>query len=337
MRIHYFQRYHQKENVATANTMLLLSRLYAHSPDKFFLFLSTAYFGETFNLEPAFALQERGDESIPDATITQEGFKIVVETKTSDWFYPEQLEAHLKSFGDQKNKILLTLAPEEMDQGKCLEFQTFLDEHNQNQQQPIRHINTTFEQLAQGIENILDERDEDIHDILADYRDYCLHDGLISVNDSWKWMVARLAGKTFDFNLTHRVYYNLASRGFRPHDYLGLYRNKSVRAIGKISARIVAVRGTNGMEYTVEHGELTDDHKQCIDAAMVDARQHGWDLGQVEHRYFFVDDFHPTDFNKITPYAPRSHRTFDLTEILGTDTLPNEVALAKSLTELTWE
>ena len=30
MKIHYFQRYHEKENVATANTMLLLSRLYQY-------------------------------------------------------------------------------------------------------------------------------------------------------------------------------------------------------------------------------------------------------------------------------------------------------------------
>lgn len=34
MKIHYFQRYHEKENVATANTMLLLSRLYSYSSDK---------------------------------------------------------------------------------------------------------------------------------------------------------------------------------------------------------------------------------------------------------------------------------------------------------------
>ena len=36
MKVHYFQRYHSKENVATANTMLLLSRLYSYSPEKFF-------------------------------------------------------------------------------------------------------------------------------------------------------------------------------------------------------------------------------------------------------------------------------------------------------------
>lgn len=35
MKIHYFQRYHAKENVATANTMLLLSRLYSYYSNKF--------------------------------------------------------------------------------------------------------------------------------------------------------------------------------------------------------------------------------------------------------------------------------------------------------------
>ena len=44
MKIHYFQRYHAKENVATANTMLLLSRLYQYSPDKFYRLLKTKFF-----------------------------------------------------------------------------------------------------------------------------------------------------------------------------------------------------------------------------------------------------------------------------------------------------
>ena len=44
MKIHYFQRYHEKENVATANTMLLLSRLYQYSSDKFFRFFNARNF-----------------------------------------------------------------------------------------------------------------------------------------------------------------------------------------------------------------------------------------------------------------------------------------------------
>ena len=39
MKIHYFQRYHTKENVATTNTMLLLSRLHKYSSDILFCFL----------------------------------------------------------------------------------------------------------------------------------------------------------------------------------------------------------------------------------------------------------------------------------------------------------
>ena len=42
MKIHYFQRYHTKENVSTANTMLLLSRLYQYSPIGFSFFSNSS-------------------------------------------------------------------------------------------------------------------------------------------------------------------------------------------------------------------------------------------------------------------------------------------------------
>lgn len=114
MNIHYFQRYHEKENVATANTMLLLSRLYSYSSDKFFRFLKSEYFSDSFNPEIVFELQKKSVDSIPDAVISQESFKIVVETKLSDWFYENQLERHLNSFNDERYKVMLTLAPELM-------------------------------------------------------------------------------------------------------------------------------------------------------------------------------------------------------------------------------
>lgn len=130
MRIHYFQRYHQKENVATANTLLLLSRIYTYSADKFFRFLKSEYFMDSFDPEIVFTLQEKSVESIPDATITQEGFKIVVETKMYDWFYSNQLTKHLKSFGDEKNKVLITLSSEPMDKKKLDDFNKKLAQYN---------------------------------------------------------------------------------------------------------------------------------------------------------------------------------------------------------------
>ena len=137
MKIHYFQRYHEKENVATANTMLLLSRLYSYSSDKFFRFLKSEFFSDSFEPELVFTLQEKSVSSIPDATITQEGFKIVVETKLSDWFYSDQLIRHLESFGDEKYKVMITLAPELMAEEKLTDFESRLKEYNASQKHPV--------------------------------------------------------------------------------------------------------------------------------------------------------------------------------------------------------
>lgn len=230
MKIHYFQRYHEKENVATANTMLLLSRLYSYSSDKFFRFLKSEFFSDSFEPEIVFTLQEKSVDSIPDATITQEGFKIVVETKMSDWFYSDQLMRHLKSFGDEKYKVLITLAPELMDKEKKTKFENELKKYNAIQMHPVIHINTTFEYLANAVQDVIDDRD-----------------------------------------------------------------------------------------YEMQDGD-----------------SHGYDLRTIKHRYFFVEKFYETDFKKITPRAPMGSRIFDLTQIIGTDDIPETKELAEILKKNTW-
>ena len=336
MKIHYFQRYHGKENVATANTMLLLSRLYSYSPDKFFRFLKSEFFSDSFNPEIVFTLQEKSVASVPDATITQQSFKIVVETKLSDWFYEEQLFRHLDSFNNEQYKIMITLAPELMEENKKLDFEEKLKKYNEKQQHPVFHINTTFEKMANAISYVLDDRDYDMQDVLDDYLNYCYTDGLIPVSDAWKYMRVQLAGTTFNFNVSSGVYYDDADHGFRAHDILGLYKNKSVRAIGKIVARITAVETESGMKYNAEFGELNDERKETINKAIVDAISYGYDLKTVEHRYFFVDKFYETDFEKSTPRAPMGTRVFDLTQILKTEDIPEIEELAQRLKNESW-
>ena len=337
MNIHYFQRYHAKENVATANTMLLLSRLYSYSSDKFFRFLKSEYFSDSFNPEITFRLQEKSVDSIPDATITQESFKVVVETKMFDWFHDDQLLHHLNSFGDEKYKVMITLAPELMEEGKKAIFEEKLKEYNEKKQyHPIIHINTTFEAMANAISDVLDDRDYEMQDVLADYLNYCYTDGLIPVSDAWKYMRMQLAGTTLDFNVSANVYYDNAERGFRAHDTLGLYKNKSVRAIGKVVARITAVETEEGVKYNAEFGELTQERKETIAKAMADGDSHGYDLRTIEHRYFFVEKFYETDFRKITPRAPMGTRIFDLTQVLGSEDIPPMEELAEKLKDETW-
>lgn len=299
MKIHYFQRYHEKENVATANTMLLLSRLYQYSSDKFFRFLKSEFFSDAFEPEIVFNLQEKSVESIPDATITQESFKIVVETKMSDWFYTDQLLRHLKSFGDEKYKVMITLAPELMNPKKKKEFEEHLKEYNATQTYPVMHVNTVFERIVDAIRDVIDDRDYEMQEVLDDYLNYCYNDKLIIVSDSWKRMRVQLAGTTFNFNVSENLYYDNIERGFSAHDYLGLYKEKRVRAIGKIKAIITAVTTEDGIEYKAELGELTDDRKQQICKAIEDGKSYGYVM--TGERYFFVDKFYETDFKKITP------------------------------------
>lgn len=341
MKVHYFQRYHSKENVATANTMLLLSRLYYYSTDKFYNFLKSEYFDSSFEPELEFNIQTKGKNSVPDAIITQAGFQIVVETKITDWFYSNQLERHLTVFGDVKNKVLISLASEPMKKETLSEFETKLKEYNRknNPKSPIRHINTTFEELINAIQATIDDRDYKMQDVLDDYLNYCYVDGLILGADSWKFMRMQLAGTTLDFNLASNVYYDKSSRGFRAHDYLALYKNKSVRALGKICARITAIETPNGIEYETEFGELTEERKSLIVDAMADGDSHGYDLRTIKHRYFFVEKFYEMDYKKDSPGGCMGSRIFDLSCLLGVndkDCMPSVEEIADKLSHKTW-
>lgn len=63
MKIPYFQSYHKGEDVAAANTMLLLSRLYTYSSNKLFDFLKEQYLGDiVFEPELLFVLQEKEEK-----------------------------------------------------------------------------------------------------------------------------------------------------------------------------------------------------------------------------------------------------------------------------------
>lgn len=331
MKIHYFQRYHKGEDVATANTMLMLSRLYNYSSNKFFQLLKDLFFADNdFEPEIEFVLQAKSDESRPDATITQESFKLVVETKMTDWFHNDQLIHHLSAFKDEKYKVLITLSSTYMNDKNKSEFDAYLKKYNEEHHSGIIHVNTTFKDLADGIEQVLDERDYEIKDILSDYLDYCYEDKLI-VGPK---MRVQLAGTTFDFNVKENVYYDNIERKFSAHEYLGLYKEKSVRAVGKIIAIITAELDDGKLKYNAEMGELTDERKAVIDIAIEDGKKYGYKLDA--HRYFFVDKFYITDFKKATPRAPMGSRMFELNEYIGNDNSITAEELADKLKSKTW-
>ncbi len=191
-------------------------------------------------------------------------------------------------------------------------------------------------EIYEKLETLVEKKDIKKSDIIEhDYLNYCYNDSLILVPDSWKWMRVQLAGTTFDFNIRQKLYYDDIDRGFRAHDYLGLYKEKSVRAIGRITDIITAVLEEDGeITYSVEKGEIDDNKKRDIAIAIEDGKNYGYSLTKT--RFFFVDKFYETDFRKTTPRAPMGSRVFDLTQVMGVSELPDTSVIAENLKSITW-
>lgn len=338
--IHYFQRYHKKEDMHTANAMLLLSRLYNYSPRKFYDFIEPFFKqnGEA-NLTLQIGMQDKKKnvDTIPDAVIAQDSFKIVVETKLYNNFSINQLKGHLDDFEDEHHKLLLTLDCEEITD----EMQNKINEICKDKNIVHKHI--TFSSLIDGIREHIDDRDDDFIDVLDDYAAYCDDNGLLPRNQFRVDM--RLAGDTFEKNMELGLYYDGASRGFSTCSYIGLYKNKSMRGIGKIIKRCTAAVTNDDLNnpqieiIEEEIGKINDKDKQKIIESIIDAQNYGYDLARCPHRFFIVDKFHETNFEKISKYPPRGNRIFDISEILGIKDkeLPSTDKIAELLRNETWE
>ena len=324
MQIHYFQRYHSKENVDTSNTMLMLSRLYNYNADKFFSMLNSLILGEDESPEITFDLQVAGDESVPDAVISQK----------------QQLVNHLEQFGAEDIKVLLTIDPRPMKQQLFDEMTVELKKYNSENMErlihPIKHVNLTFEQLVEAMEDIIDDRDTEIISVLDDFKKYCFDEKLIP--DGHKWMRAIVAGTTFQDNMDLNLFYDQESRKFSEHGYIGLYKDKSIRAVGKLKKTIIAVEVEGKMTYRAESGEAPTPDEICrINEAIHRAEDYGYNLRTISHRYFMVEKFYPIDFRKSSKNPIQKSKFFNLADMFGYKTMPDTEKIAADLNGRTWE
>ena len=237
--------------------------------------------------------------------------------------------------------MLLTLDPKPMKESLMDSFGTVLKKYNTDRiseiKTPIRHVNITFEQLVAAMEDIVDERDSEIMAVLDDYKKYCFDENLIP--DDGNWMRAIVAGTTLEDNLKYDFYYDKASRGYSGHGYIGLYKGKSIRAIGKLKKTIVAELVNGEVSYINESGEAaTKEEIEKIKEAIVHAEsEYGYNLKTVKHRYFIVEHFYPTDFKKASKNPIQKSKYFNLAEMFKSKTLPKTEEIASILDGKTWE
>ena len=333
--IHYFQRYSQLENVATNNTLLLLSRLYQHSPNKFKGFLNDLLSDTDLEAGILFNQQERGKGSVPDGNISQISFKVVVETKLHQHFSISQLKDHLNSFNNEDHKILLSLSPKLPSTSFRNEIDKEIIAFNTNKNVSIKYIPTTFQIIVEKFKNILEDYDVELIEIINDYEDYCINDNLIT--DEEYRMRAVTCGWTLNENFQYSLYYDKVKDSYSDHSYIGIYSEKSIKGIGKLENVIEADLLSNGKlqikNYTAH--PKPQQEQNIINVIAAAKRNNNWDIATA-HNFFCVEKFYETDFRKITKYPLQGTKFFNLKTELNLTTLPDTEKIAELLRNITW-
>lgn len=309
--IHYFQRYHSKENTHSANACLLLSRLYFYNTRIFYCVISELFEIERNDLETCFVLQEKisSSNSVPDFSINQPGFKLIVEAKEkANRFNSKQLNGHIDLLNKDvnENKFLVLLSP------------SFGAKDNQIieqivQQNPnIKCKPLTYDDLCSTIEsNLVDIRDDDMLEILNDYCDYCEDEDLI--NKDKETIMVRLAGDTIDFDVENNLYFDTADHKSSGFSYIALYKQKSIKYIGKITKIINCSLLNKEITTNVLFGsELLDFEIETIKKGLFYQETRGNNMSK-EYTYYLVDEFVPvTKFVKESKYALYGRKKFYL-------------------------
>jgi len=334
--IHYFQRYSQKENAVTNNTLQLIGRLYEYSIPKLNEFL-ISLFGEEVGLGISIEQQtkQKGNRSIPDGQIAQQSFKILLESKVDADPRPDQLVSHCDSFNDEKLKILV-MPTKRVDNKLHKEIQSRIKEKDAS----IIFKWVTYEEICKALNGLFKEHENEILDIIEDYQNYCRETGLMDDTEFLMRIVP--VGTSFDLNKQYHIYFRPSDCGYTEHRYIGLYKDKAIKCLIKIiSVFDVKSDDKNFQRYLIQ-GEETDKFDDKIKGIIREAKSlFNWDIARG-HRFFCSDETFDTSFQKSTPYGIRGPRFINLKQIEGLtkgakgDDLFETKEIAERLKSKTW-
>lgn len=336
--IHYFPRYSQKENMVTNNTMLLFSRLYNHSTDQFNRFLKTLLEGsnvEELSTTIRFHQQVKNNKSVPDAVIQQQSFKIIIETKLYGQENINQIIKHCDSFNNEDTQLFLWINKESIKHEYNQKIIKTLNEINEGREKKMSFASTTFKEICRCFNEVLPQYDREMIGLVDDFEAFCNESGLIENADSKMRVV--LAGTTYEQNLKYNIYYASRDRGYQNHKYLGLYKEKAVRAIGVvISSADISYKNDELEVLEIQLDIITDSQKDIIKKVILDAKEDYGYLLSEDHRFFFVDQYYETNFIKPTKGGLMGQKYFDLADIEGFSKEANTKDIALLINEKYW-
>lgn len=315
-RVSYFQTFSQRENHVTNNTLLLLRYVYQSSQFKLESLLS-----ELFESAPSLGLhfdqQIRESYSVPDAVMSQDRFRIYIETKLGAGLWRDQIERHARGIGQEKHEatylIGLTRSPIADAEQDALK-QACKDHH-------VIFASVTFSDVLAAARSVCAEHEVNLASIIDDYETFLASVGLL--DDRWKRLAAVACGTSYQENETFRLYYEGADR--RSKDscrFLGIYRNKTVSLIGAPRAVLICRYENDGV--VVEKAESGTASADDLDRIKKVIESTGYyDLKNGSLRFYLVDEWAPCEIRKASPGGIRAVRYIDLTDYVPEAILRN--------------
>lgn len=253
--ISLFADYHQKENSLTNYCGLLMKMLYEESPRKFEELLAALLKTDTNILVgPTFTQQTKTVKSIPDLAITQKSFSVFFETKTTDWFYEEQINRHIAGFNQTADdKILFLLSNFESDN---LEEQ-FQKEIAEAKKHKIMLQPLSFEDLVGSLEQVCNT--EYLKNLLDEFKIYLDRNGRLP---KWKYLldVVNCSGTLEE--IKQGVYMCPDTGGAYSHrraKFFGAYALKKVADLFEISAIVVVEKDMGEVKIKWKNEAIKDD------------------------------------------------------------------------------
>ncbi|GBD86323.1 hypothetical protein BMS3Abin03_00239 [bacterium BMS3Abin03] len=333
--IHYFQRYSQKENWITNSTLLLFSRFYHLNPQKFEIFINNILLESSSEIEIGlkFSQQIKGLQSIPDGLIKQKDIEILIETKLADNFDVDQLNNHISSFSNSNGiKILLALSThkpkKEIIKDITSKFKNIKKEKN------VKFAYTTYSEIYDTATILLNDSDIEMKSIVEDYYDLCNSEGLIDISQDM--MLAVTAGVSLKENFDYNIYYDPITRHHNvPFSYLGLYVNKSIIGVGKVTKIVYCDLIDNELKINnADELNINEIEKNKIKELII--KTDYYDI-EFDHKFYLVDKFYETNFIKISFQSLRGKKYFNLNDIPGYKTDLTTKEIAKLLKNKEWQ
>lgn len=327
-KIHYFQRYSTVENTVTNNTLQLIARIYNYSNSQASKLL-TDIIGDPIEIGIEINQQERAIDSIPDGTIIQRSFKILIESKVSSGINEDQLLRHVKTFSNEAQKILLLLTVQkiEPDIEKRL-TDTIAKEHS-----GVIFRNVTFEDICKSIRDLFRDYESEMQSLMEDYVEYCNEKDLFDQSHNLMRIVP--CGQSFDINRQYGIYFQPSDRGYTKHSYVGIYRNKTVGCLWHIDSIFDVESDGSTFNKELVYGRDTADYDERIKGIIAAAfAECGYDV-ECGHRFFCGKEAIDTDFIKTSPGGIQGARFVNVKDIVGHFADDND--LASKLKSKTWK